>query len=29
MFVLNKTMKCNYVKILTLPIVMRHVYNIV
>lgn len=28
-FVLNKTMKCNYVKILTLPIVMRHVYTIV
>ena len=28
-FVLNKTMKCNYVKMLTLPIIMRHLYNIV
>ena len=28
-FVLNKTMKCNYVKMLTLPVIMRHVYNIV
>ena len=28
-FVLNKTMKCNYVKMLTIPIIMRHVNNIV
>ena len=28
-FVLNKTMKCNYVKMLTLLIIMRHVNNIV
>ena len=28
-FVLNKTMKCNYVKILTLSIIIHHVYNII
>ena len=28
-YVVNKTMKYNYAKMLTLPIIMRHVYNIV
>ena len=28
-FVLNKTMQCNYAKMLTIPIIMRHAYNIV